>query len=266
MRTSGRIRRSRRGRGMVAILGAGLLLVALVGSDALAQTVRAGRLVVTVEGGFTPHKLPKHDPAAITLSARSTIRTADGSHLPALEELTLKFDKHTGVNTEGLPTCTLNRLRNTVTKQAKAICGDALIGTGQAGAEIEFPEQEPFFAKAPMLIFNGPPRDGHPVFIFHVYAFVPAPTTFVTTAEIGRSSGLYGTKVLIKIPTIVAGQGSLSFAELSIHKTWTHKGKEQTLLYGSCPTGHFFVRGDLLFDNGFRMAGKVVRSCTPGAG
>ncbi|MFI5028176.1 MAG: hypothetical protein ACHQCF_04240 [Solirubrobacterales bacterium] len=267
MGTSGPVRRSRRGpRTALAVLGACLLLLGLVGPDALAQTVRAGRLIVTVEGGFTPHKLPKQTPASITLSARSTIRTSDGSHLPALQELTLKFDKHTGVHTKGLPTCDINKLRNTVTKQAKKICSDALIGTGQAGAEIEFPEQPPFFAKAPMLIFNGPPHNGHPVFIFHVYAFVPAPTTFVTTAQIGRSSGLYGTKVLIKIPTILAGQGSLSFAELSIHKTWMYKGKKQTLLYGTCPTGHFFVRGDLLFNNGFRMSGKVVRSCTPEAG
>jgi hypothetical protein len=257
-------RGQRRGRRRLAALCAcALLLVALVGPSAFAQTVRDGKLVVTVEGGFTPHRLPRKTPAAITLSARSTIQTADGSHLPALRELSLEFDKHTGVNTEGLPTCTIRKIENTTTKAAKKACADALIGTGQAGAEIEFREQPPFFAKAPMLIFNGPPRGERPVFIFHVYAHVPAPTTFVTTAEIGKATGLYGTKVLIKVPTIVSGQGSLSFAELSIHKTWTYKGKKQTLLYGTCPTGHFFVRGDLLFDNGFRMSGKVVRSCTP---
>ena len=114
-----------------------------------------------------------------------------------------------------------------------------------------------------MVIFNGPPKNGHPVFIFHVYAHVPAPTTFITTAEIGKASGLYGTSVYIKVPTIVAGQGSLSFAELSIHKKWASKGKEQTLLYGTCPNGHFFVRGALTFKGGFKMAGKVVRSCSP---
>ena len=76
-----------------------------------------------------------------------------------------------------------------------------------------------------MVIFNGPPKNGHPVFIFHVYAHVPAPTTFITTAEISKSSGLYGTSVYIKIPTIVAGQGSLSFAELSIHKKWAQQGQ-----------------------------------------
>jgi hypothetical protein len=262
MGSTGWGRRLVRGR-FVALATVCVSALALLGSSALAQTVRAGRLIVTVEGGFTPHKLPTRDPASITLSARSTIRTADGSHLPALEELSLKFDKHTGVNTKGLPVCTIRKLESRTTKAAKQVCANALIGTGQAGAEIEFPEQPPFFAKAPMLVFNGPPKGGHPVFIFHVYAFVPAPTTFITTAQITKAHGLYGTDVLIKIPTIVAGQGSLSFAELSIHKTWTYKGKEQTLLYGTCPTGHFFVRGDLLFDNDFRMAGKVVRSCTP---
>lgn len=240
-----------------------LALLALLGSSASGQTVRAGNLIVTVEGGFTPHKLPKKDPASITLSARSTITTADGTHLPPLDFLKLEFDKHTGVNTKGLATCTIGRLANTLTTQAKGLCPDAIIGSGQAGAEIAFPEQDPFFAKAPLVIFNGPPKNGHPVFIFHVYAHVPAPTTFITTAEIGKASGLYGTSVHIRIPTIVAGQGSLSFAELSIHKKWSDRGGEQTLLYGTCPSGHFFVRGALTFKGGFKMAGKVVRSCSP---
>jgi hypothetical protein len=240
-----------------------LVALALLGSSASGQTVRAGNLIVTVEGGFTPHKLPRRNPASITLSARSTIRTADGTHLPALDFLKLEFDKHTGVFTRGLPVCTTKKLENTITTQAKRLCRKAIIGSGQAGAEIAFPEQDPFFAKAPMVIFNGPPRNGHPVFIFHVYAHVPAPTTFITTAEIGRAKGLYGTSVYIKVPTIVAGQGSLSFAELSIHKKWTHKRRQRTLLYGTCPSGHFFVRGALTFKGGFKMAGKVVRSCTP---
>jgi hypothetical protein len=263
---NGQRRRSGIGvRAIVAALAVGVLALALLGPGAFAQTVRAGRLIVNVEGGFTPHKLPKSEPAAITLSARSTIRTKEGSHLPALEELDLKFDKHTGVYTKGLPTCTIRKVENTTTAAAKRACGRALIGTGQAGAEIEFPEQPPFFAKAPMLIFNAPPRNGHTVFVFHVYAFVPAPTTFVTTAEITKAHGLYGTRVKIKVPSIVHGQGSLSFAELSIHKIWSEKGKEKTLLFGTCPTGHFFVRGDLRFNDGFHMAGKVVRSCTPAA-
>src|SRR5436309_1881087 len=90
MRRNGQSRRSRFGvRATVAAFVAAVMALALFGSGALAQTVRAGRLVVNVEGGFTPHKLPRGETAAITLSARSTIRTSDGSHLPALEELDL---------------------------------------------------------------------------------------------------------------------------------------------------------------------------------
>jgi hypothetical protein len=255
-------RRSVRRARAAAVLGA-IGLLALLGSSASGQTVRAGNLVVTVEGGFTPHKLPKTVPASITLSARSTIRTADGTHLPPLNFLKLEFDKHTGVNTKGLPVCTTARLANTITNQAKAICRNAIIGSGQAGAEIAFPEQAPFFARAPMVIFNGPPRNGHPVFIFHVYAHVPAPTTFITTAEIGKATGLYGTSVFIKIPTIVAGQGSLTFAKIEIKRDWTYKGKKEHLLLATCPTGRFFTRGDLKFADGTEMKGKVLRSCSP---
>jgi hypothetical protein len=248
-----------RAAGALCVIGSLILFAAVAGG----QTVRAGNLIVTVEGGFTPHRLPMREPASITLSARSTIRTADGTHLPALDYLKLEFDRHTGVNIKGLPFCTIGRLRNTITKQAKKSCRKAIIGSGQAGAEIAFPEQEPFFARAPMVIVNGPPKHGHPVFIFHVHAHVPAPTTFITTAEIGRAKGLYGTSVYIKVPTIVHGQGSLSFAELSIHKKWRQGKRRQTLLYGTCPSGHFYVRGALTFKGGFKMAGKVVRSCSP---
>lgn len=250
--------------GIAIVCAAALTVTGLVTiSSAGGQTVRAGNLIVTVEGGFTPHKISAKEAAPITLSARTTIKTVDGTHLPALKTAHVLFDKNTGSYVKGLPTCTVGELTNTVTADAKRRCGDALVGTGQAGAEIEFPEQPPFFAKAPMLIFNAPPVGGKPQFIFHVYAHVPAPTTFVTTGVLKKASGLYGTDVELKIPSIVSGQGSLSFAEFQIHKTWNEGGEKKTLLYGTCPSGNFNIRGELTFTDGFKMAGKVVRSCTP---
>ncbi len=240
-------------------------LVAMLGSSAFGrgQTVKAGNLVVTVDGGFKPQKLPRTTPAPISLNAETTLKAADGSHPPAAKTLTLEFDKHAGINTKGLPTCSVTRLQSTLTTQAKSICGDALVGEGEAGAEIAFPEQEPFFAKGAMLVFNGRPQGGHKALIFHVYARVPAPTTFVTTAVISKATGIYGTRTVIRIPTIVAGQGSLTFAELEIERSWTYRGKEQHLLLATCPTGRFFTRGDLTFSDGTRMRGKVLRSCSP---
>lgn len=175
------------------------------------------------------------------------IITVDGTHLPAAKKLTVEFDKSGRMNTKGLPHCTVGRLKNTFTDEAKRIC----------------PEQKPFFASGTMLIFNGSPKGGHPVLIFHVYAHVPAPTTFVTTAVVGKASGAYGTRVEITIPTIVAGQGSLTFAKLRMKKSWNYRGKRQHLLLAGCPKGRFLTRGDLTFADGSRLSGKVIRSCTP---
>ena len=173
---------------VLGFVGLAALVAAALAATALGQgqTVKAGNLVVFVDGGFRPQKLPKTTPAPISLQAETTLKTADGTHPPAAKTLSLEFDKHAGINTKGLPTCSVDRLQNTLTGQAESICGKALVGTGEAGAEIAFPEQPPFFAKGKMLVFNGRPKNGHQVLIFHVYARVPAPTTFVTTAVISE--------------------------------------------------------------------------------
>jgi hypothetical protein len=252
-------------RRVTLLAAAAALALAALAASALArpQVVRVGNLIVTVDGGITPSKLPKSSFAPVTLNAEATLETADGTHLPAARKLVVEFDKHGRMETGGLATCSVRRLENTLTDQAKQICSKALIGTGRAGAEIEFPEQAPFFASGAMLIFNGHPKGSHPVLIFHVYAHVPAPTTFVTTAVVGKASGAYGTRVEITVPTIVAGQGSLTFAKLRMRKTWSYRGKRQHLLLASCPTGRFLTRGNLTFSNGSKIAGKVIRSCTP---
>jgi len=241
----------------------GILALALLATSALGQTVRLGNLVVTIEGQISPKALPRNEAAPIKLSVSGSLKTADQTHPPALKELFLEFDKHGELNTEGLPTCRPSELQATLTARAKRVCGDALIGQGRAEAEIAFPEQAPFSASGPLLIFNGAPKGGKQVLVFHVYAFVPAPTTFVTTAVISKTKGKYGTTAEVKIPTIVAGQGSLTAFNATLHKTWTYKGQKQSLLLASCPTGHLYAHGVFTFADATRLSGDVARSCTP---
>ncbi|HEX8959273.1 MAG TPA: hypothetical protein VF770_05580 [Solirubrobacterales bacterium] len=99
--------------------------------------------------------------------------------------------------------------------------------------------------------------------IIHVPANVPAPTTFVTTAVVGRSSGKYGTKTLIKTPTITGGQGSLIGFHATLHRTWTYKGKRRSLLYASCPSGSLFAHGEFDFANGTMISGDVRMAAAP---
>jgi len=259
----GRGGRARR-RWLISLLAV-LAIVGGVAATALArpQVVKVGNLIITVGGGVFPSRLPADSYAPIGLRAEARLATADGSHLPAARHLIVEFDKSGYLNTTGLPHCAVGKLKNTLTNEAKRICARSLIGFGRAGAEIEFPEQPPFFASGQMLIFNGPPQGGRPVLIFHVYAHVPAPTTFVTTATVGKASGAYGTRVEVSIPAIVAGQGSLTFARLVMKKDWKAGGRTQNLLLAKCPNGRFLTRGKMTFSDNTVLSGKVIRSCTP---
>lgn len=240
-----------------------LTLGALLLSNATAQVVRSGNLIVTIEGGVSPKALPRKEMAPISLQVSGSLKTADQTHPPALEQLFLQFDRHGELNTKGLPTCKSSQLQSTTTAVAKQACKDALIGSGTAEAEIALPEQAPFSASGPMLIFNGPSKGAKQTLLIHVYAFVPAPTTFVTTATIAHTKGKYGTTALVKVPTIVAGQGSLIAFKAKIKRSFPYKGKKQSVLLASCPTGHLYAHGDFTFKDGTRLSGSVARSCTP---
>src|SRR4051794_26505472 len=244
---------------LLALTALGAVLI----SGASADTVRVGNLKITIEGGFTPTKLPKHTPAPITLNVSGDLKTEDGSHPPALKTLDVLFDRNGHLNTKGLATCTPAKLQSTLTAQAKASCPKALVGQGRVSAEIALPEQAPFSASGPLLIFNGAPKGGKQVLIFHVYAHVPAPTTFVTTALISKHGGKYGTEAEVTIPTIVSGQGSLTSFKATLKKTFTYKGTKESLLTASCPTGTLYAHGTFLFADGSKASGDVVRGCTP---
>ena len=260
MKKAGRNTKNRFGvAATVAVCAVGL--VAWLVAGASGQVVRAGNLEISIDGSISPKQLPAKTPTPITLKVNGSIKTLDGTHVPALKTLNLQFDRHGSINTKGLPTCQPSKLQSTLTAKAKQVCGNALIGTGRVAAEIAFPEQPPFDASGPLLIFNGPPKGGKTVLVFHVYAHVPAPTTFVTQGVISKTGGKYGTEAEIQIPTIVSGQGSLTSFEAKLGKTWTYKGKKQSLLKASCPGGALFAHGDFTFVDHTKISGNVLEHC-----
>ena len=237
-------------------------LGALAVSASQAQIVKSGNLQIEIEGDFAPKALPKAKHAPIKLEVEGSMETLDKSHVPATKELYLEFDRNGKLYTKGLASCTVGKLQSTLTAQARQACGKALIGTGRVTAEIALPEQRPFSAGGPLLIFNGS-KGGKQELIFHVYANVPAPTTVVTTAKIGKGKGPYGTSARVKIPSITSGQGSLTSFKATLKKSWSSKGKKQNLLLAKCPSGSLKARGDIKFVSGAKLSGQIVKSCTP---
>lgn len=240
-----------------------MVVVVALGATASGTTIVAGNLTIVADGGVTPKALPKSKFAPITLNLSGTIKTNDGSHVPALKTLSLLFDKHGTVDTKGFPTCKIGQITNTLTPVAMKTCGKALVGTGKVTAEVQFPDSNPVPASGKLLIFNAPPQGGDPVFIQHAYISAPVTATVVTVAKVTNVHGKYGKATTIQIPPLAGGYGSLTSFTAKLHKTYSYKGKQHSIFLAECANGHFFAHGDFTFVDGTQLHGDVVKSCTP---
>jgi hypothetical protein len=234
----------------VAIAVAG---VAIAGNQKPVH-VRAGNLELTFNGGLTPEAVSKTKLTPVSLNVSGKIRTVDGTHPPALKEFILEADKNTAVDVTGVPTCTAAKLQSQDTKHAEAICRSSIIGTGQATAQIAFPEQPSIAAKSKIIAFNGGVSGGVTTFFIHAYLTVPTPAAIVSTVKIKKvHNGRYGIKSVTSIPKIVGGNGSVTDFNLAINK----KG----VLLAKCPDGKIQAHGTAVFTHGPRVSAEVIRTC-----
>jgi hypothetical protein len=248
--------------------GAAMVVIALsVTAVALAaqpHVIRAGNLFLVDDGGIAPSKLPRHKQVPISAHIDAEIGTVDGSHPPAVKTLNIDFDKSIQVNAEGLPACELHQLVARATADAKKACPDAIVGSGEAEVEVTFPEQAPILAKGPILLFNGGVQGGTTLLRIHTYVDVPAPTAVIATVKITRiDRGHYGIHTVSRVPAITGGAGSVIRFKLTIDRKFTYKGKRESYLTASCPTGTYYTEGDILFADGSKLKGTHILPCTP---
>jgi len=223
--------------------------------------VKAGNLVLTLNGGITPTALPKSGkPAPITLNVSGKIATADGTHAPALKEVVVETDKNGSIDTKGLPTCTSGKLQAQDTKHAEQICPKAIIGEGITNVDVEFPESNPFIAKSKLIAFNGGTSGGKTTILIHAYLSSPVSAAVVTTVKISKiHNGRYGTKSVASIPRIAGGYGSVKEFSLTFDRGY----KNTPYLFAKCPDGHLNAKATSVFADGTKLVGSFVRSCTP---
>ena len=246
-----------------AILAVAAASVALAAGANKPVTVRAGNLEVTVNGGFTPTALSKTKLTPITAQFEGKLKTVDGSHPPALKEVLIEADKNTGIEVKGYPTCTASKLQSQDTTHAKAICGEAILGTGHTNVEIQFPEQAPIPVSSPLILFNGGEKGGVITLFVHAYITVPTPAAIVTTVKVTKiHNGRYGIKSVATVPKIAGGSGSVTSFNLKVGKQWTYKGKKVSFISAKCPDGKLQFHGTASFSDGTRASAEVIRTCT----
>jgi hypothetical protein len=224
--------------------------------------VRAGNMILRLNGGVTPKALPKDEFAPMGFHASGSFSTLDGAHPPALAEAVFDSDKDIVVSVKGLPACSVAKLEAQDTKHAEAACGEAILGKGSATVEVAFPEQAPFNATGPLILFNGGERGGVVTFLAYTYVSVPAPTAVVTTATLTKErKGPYGLHSVVQIPRIAGGAGSIIRANLSARRVYTYKGERRSVLSGRCPDGRIHARGTFEFRDGASIFGNLLRTC-----
>jgi hypothetical protein len=251
---------------LIRITAVGTVFGLIVAASALAkpETVQVGNLIFRDNGGISPTRLPKHRQAPASASIKGQIGTADGSHPPAIESVSADFDKHIQVNAEGLPVCKKNELVARSTADAKKACSDAIVGSGEGEVEVAFPEQAPFAARGPIVLFNGGVHGGTTLLFIHAYVAVPAPTAVIATVELTRiHRGRYGLHAVARIPRIAGGAGSPTRYKFTIDRKFTYKGQKQSYLTASCPTGLYYAEGKVGFSDGTVLKVTHILPCTP---
>jgi hypothetical protein len=245
-------------------VGAGFALIVVASALAKPEVVRVGNLFIRDNGGISPLKLPRHKQAPITAHLNAQIGTTDGSHPPAIRTVNVDFDKTIQVNARGLPACSERQLIARSTAAAKNACSDAIVGSGEGEVEVAFPEQQPFAATGPIILFNGGVHSGTTLLLIHTYVAVPAPTAVIVTVKLTRiHRGRFGINAVAQIPRIAGGAGSVTKFKLTINRTFTYKGKKESYLTASCPTGHYYTEGEVQFSDNTTLKITHVLPCTP---
>jgi hypothetical protein len=261
------LKRARRRKTMFVALAAIAVLSAASATTIFAAghatTIRVGNLVIQAEGAISPKALPKNKLVPISLHARGSVQTADGSHVPPAQTVQFQVDRHFRIESTGLPSCTVGQIAASLPSRAMKACGGALIAKGHATAQVEFPEQTSFSAKGPLLGFNGPTVGGYPEMLYYVYVAVPAPTALVVVAKLSKDSGKYAYRISVAVPTIAGGSGSLTNVDFTINRQWTYKGQKHSYLNAECPDGHFFNQFEAAFGDGTYLSGILPDSCQP---
>lgn len=245
----------------VGVLASSLLVAGAAGG-AKPTVVRAGNLVLKLNGGVAPKALPKKKMAPVALRISGNISTVDGSHPPAARTIIADFDKHGRVNARGLTVCRSGQLQSRNTGAAKKACPKAIVGSGKTTVRVQFPEQRPFYASGPLVLFNGGVRGKVTTMFIHAYVSVPAPTAIVTKVKIKQvRKGRFGTRAIATVPKIAGGSGSVTRFAMKIQRNFRYKGKKQAYLLARCANGRFFAKGNVAFSDGTRVTGTVIRGC-----
>lgn len=261
-----RPRRESRLAVLVCVLAGALVLALAVAAQAEKQ--QSGNLIVSFDGGISPHALPRSVPAPVSVSVDSGFATADGAALPPqLRRIAIGINRAGKIYDRGLPTCQVERIQPSTIAAARRICGSAIVGSGRVRVRIELPNQPPFTFKGPMLVFHAKRANGHRRLLAQVYGRKP-PSAFVLDFKIARRPGTFGMLITTTLPRLARKWAYVTYFEMELRRTYTYRGRKHSFVNAACaaPAGfpgavYPFARASFGFAGGRTVTSTLVRDC-----
>jgi hypothetical protein len=256
-----------RSRAWLPPLLLGLVALALLAAPAGAEQAQSGDLIVSLNGGIFPRRLPRDRPAPVAVRLGGGIRTADALPLPRVKEIKLELAWRGTLFTKGLPVCPEARLRSVDSRHAIAACGGALVGSGHLNARVFVPYQLPFGIHSHLLAFNGRTKRGRPAVWVQAYTGDP-PASFILPFHVRRQPGRFRTVLVTVVPRSVGPWPHFTDFQITISRRFSYLGKRRSYISASCPVPSAFsagflsfARGTYDFADGRRLRTESVRSC-----
>jgi len=242
-------------------------MLALGVGTATAERSQHGTVIVTLDGGISPKKLPRHRPAPVSVYLAGGVKTVDHSPLPRVNSIKLEIAWRGELETKGLPVCPRERLDSTDSRQALRLCGDALVGHGGLFAHIFVPNQRPFGIHADLLAFNGKDESGRPAVWVQGYSTDP-PVSIILPFSVHRQKGNFKTVLVSIIRRAVGPWPRVANFDIEVSREFTYEGERRSYLNASCPVPKGFTAGFLSlaratynFAGGDQQTTESVRSC-----
>jgi hypothetical protein len=246
-----------------------LLLALIAAGVARAEVVPDGNLLVTFDGGISPHALPRIGTAPVTVSVDTTFKTADGSDPPPqLWQVSIGINRGGKIYDRGLPTCRVREIQPATIAAARRICGGAIVGSGHVQVRVHLPNQDPFTFEGPMLVFNAQRLGGHRRILAQVYGNRP-PSAFVLTFKVLRQKGTFGTLIRTTLPKPARKWAYLTHFDMRLRRIYSYRGQKHSYVSAGCaaPAGfpgavYPFARAKFGFAGGRQVTSTLIRDCT----
>jgi hypothetical protein len=209
----------------------GLAAVIAIGVTGMAVAANTQTMNVTV----TPSKAPK------TKFLRGKLRstTVTGCQSPcsgagAIKPVTkaqIFYDHNIKFDSVGIPRCQSSTIEGKTTQQAKALCGSALEGSGQAKVKVGG-DPNAGDVSATITAFNGTPQGGKPVILLHTRVDSLGQTT-VLKGVLNAVHGKFGYRLDVVVPPLPFGTATTLF-DVTVQHVVNAGGRKHFLISERC--------------------------------